>query len=136
LEKTFQVSGLESSLGVKLEELQDGMVRLSLTTNGNHGNVYGIVHGGILASLSDIVMATACVTLKKRIVTLDMNISYIKNAPVGSTLTAVGEVIGNGRTIVRTTGKIIHGEVLLTSAQASYYVTGDGIKQQGESQYG
>ncbi len=128
LEKTFQVSGLESDLGVKLEELQDGMVRLSLATAEKHGNVYGIVHGGILASLCDIVMATACVTLKKRIVTLDMNISYIKNAPIGSTLTAVGEVVHNGRTIVRTSGRIYHGEILLASAQASYYAKGDGIK--------
>jgi acyl-coenzyme A thioesterase PaaI-like protein len=53
LEKTFQASGMESDLGVKLEELREGMVRLSLATAEKHGNVYGIVHGGILASLCD-----------------------------------------------------------------------------------
>lgn len=128
LEKTFQAAGMESDLGVKLEELREGMVRLSLATAEKHGNVYGIVHGGILASLCDIVMATACVTLKKRIVTLDMHISYIKNAPIGSTLTAVGEVVHNGRTIVRTSGRIYHGEALLALAQASYYAKGDGMQ--------
>lgn len=44
-----------------------------------HFNLYGYVHGGTLASIADAVMGISCVTLGKRIVTIDMSISYIKN---------------------------------------------------------
>jgi acyl-CoA thioesterase len=55
-----------------------------------------------------------------------MNISYIKSAPKGSTLTATGEVISRGKTIMRAVGEIFDEQgQLLVRSQASYYVTGD-----------
>lgn len=57
--------------------------------------------------------------------TIDLNISYIKNAPAGSALTVTGQVVSGGKKIMRAEGRIYHGRQLLCRAQASYYVTGD-----------
>lgn len=54
-----------------------------------------------------------------------MGISYIKNAPTGSVLTAVGKVVSDVRTIMPAVGEIYHEEQLLVRSQASYFVTGN-----------
>lgn len=117
---------LENFLGLQIVELAEGKSIISTKTADVHSNMYGTVHGGTLASISDISMGTACITLGKRVVTIDMNISYIKSAPPGNTLTAIGEVISNGKTIMRAVGEIYDEQgQLLVRSQASYFVTGD-----------
>lgn len=128
LEETYQTPILENFLELEVVELEEGKITYRTKIIDKHCNLYGFVHGGTLASISDVAMGVSCATLGKRVVTLDMNISYIKNVPVGSTLTAVGQVISNGKTIMRATGEIFNGEQLLVRSQASYFVTGDFCK--------
>lgn len=118
-------SGFDQFLGMKAVEITEGKVVLSMKIAEKHGNIYGSVHGGILASVADIVMGIPCMTLGKRIVTIDMSVSFIKNAPTGSTITAVGRIISKGNRVIRSVGEIYNGEELLVRAQASYFVTGD-----------
>lgn len=125
IEETYQTQILENFLDLKVVELADGKITYSTEIADKHSNFYGFVHGGTLASISDIAMGMSCITLGKRVVTIDMNISYIKNAPTGSTLIAIGQVISNGKTIMRAVGEIYHGEQLLIRSQASYFVTGE-----------
>lgn len=126
LREIYQTPILESFLGLEIDEIEEGKVKYSIKIIDKHSNIYGFVHGGTLASISDVAMGISCVTFGKRVVTIDMSISYIKNAPTGSTLTAVGEVISNGKTIMRARGQIFDEQnQLLVSSQASYYVTGD-----------
>lgn len=125
LKEIYQAPILENFLNLQIVEVTEGKVTFSTKIIDMHSNFYGFVHGGTLASISDVAMGVSCITLGKRVVTIDMSISYIKNAPTGSTLTAVGEVISNGRTIVRATGEIYHGQQLLVKSQASYFVTGE-----------
>lgn len=125
LKDTYKTPILENFLGLEVTELKEGKVIYTLKIIDKHCNMYGFVHGGTLASISDVAMGVSCITLGKRVVTIDMNISYIRNTPVGSTLTAIGEVISNGRTIMRASGEIYNGEQLLIKSQASYFVTGE-----------
>jgi acyl-CoA thioesterase len=126
LKEIYQTPILENFLGLQIYELEEGKVKYNIKIIDKHSNIYGFVHGGTLASISDVAMGVSCVTLGKRVVTIDMSISYIKNVLTGSTLTAVGEVISNGKTIIRATGQIFdEQQQLLVSSQASYYVTGD-----------
>lgn len=120
---------LENFLDTKLVKLEEGKSEFKIKTIDRHSNIYGTVHGGTLASICDIAMGTACLTYAKRVVTIDMNISYIKGAPSGSALTATGQVISNGKTIMRSIGCIFDEQgQLLVSSQASYYVTGDFVE--------
>lgn len=126
MSETYSTPVLENFLGIKVKELKEGRVTLETKIKDEHSNIYGFVHGGTLSSISDVAMGISCVTLEKRVVTIDMNISFIKNAPIGSTLTAVGKVISNGKTIMRTIGQVFdENQQLLVSSQASYYVIGD-----------
>lgn len=116
---------LENFLGLRITRLAEGRAACAMKAQPRHGNIYGTVHGGTLAAVSDFAMGVACVTTGRRVVTIDMNVSYIKGAPAGSSLTAVGEVVSSGKRIMRAEGKIYSGRQLLARAQASYYVTGE-----------
>lgn len=125
LNETYKTPILENFLGLEVVEVAEGKVKYRMKIIDKHCNIYGFVHGGTLASISDVVMGVSCVTLGKRVVTTDMSISYIKNVSIGSTLTAIGEVISNGKTIMRAVGEIFSEEQqLLVRAHASYFVTG------------
>lgn len=116
---------LGNNLELQVCELTEGKIIYSLKITEKHSNIYGTVHGGTLASISDIAMGVSCMTLDKSVVTIDMVISYIKNAPMGSTLTAVGKVVSNGKTIMQAVGEIFNeGQQLLVRSQASYFVRG------------
>jgi acyl-CoA thioesterase len=122
----YQTPILENFLDLQIIELAEGISILGMRTAEKHSNIYGTVHGGTLASIADVAMGSSCLTLGKRVVTIDMNISYIKSAPEGSALTAIGEVISNGKTIMRAVGEIFDEQnQLLVRSQASYFVTGD-----------
>lgn len=125
LKELYQTPILENFLDLQITKIEEGKVTYCINIIDKHSNFYGFVHGGTLASISDIVMGVSCLTLGKRVVTIDMSTSYIRNAPTGSTLTAIGEVISNGKTIMRAAGEIYHGEQLLVRSQASYFVTSD-----------
>lgn len=125
----YQTPILENFLELEVVELAEGKSIFSTKTAEKHSNIYGTVHGGTLASISDIAMGSSCLTLGKRVVTIDMNVSYIKSAPAGSKLTAIGEVISNGKTIMRAAGEIYDEQnQLLVRSQASYFVTGDFVE--------
>ncbi|AGL01608.1 PaaI family thioesterase [Desulfoscipio gibsoniae] len=127
LEQIYQTPILENFLKLQIIEIEEGKIIYSTKIIDRHCNRYGFIHGGTLASISDVAMGVSCQTLGKRVVTIDMSISYIKNAPTatGTTLTAVGKVISNGKTIMRAIGEIFNKQELLVRSQASYFVIGD-----------
>jgi acyl-CoA thioesterase len=125
LPQVFSMPIMENFLGLQPVEIEEGRAKMTAVIDQKHCNFYGYIHGGTLSSILDVAMGVACITLGKRIVTIDMSVSYMKNAPAGTTITAIGSVIGNGRTIMRAVGEIYHGDQLLARSQASYYVTGD-----------
>jgi len=126
LTEIYQTPILENFLELEISELTSGKAVFWIKIGEKHSNIYGFAHGGILASLADVVMGAACITLGKRIVTIDLNINFIKGAPTESSLTATGLVISNGNTIIRAeTGIRDEDRQLIVTSQASYFVTGD-----------
>lgn len=115
-----------SLLGIRIAALQDGSAVMTIpAVTDQHTNPYGYVHGGALASLADTVMGTACVTTGKRVWTLEMNINFIKNIPVGGSLTAHGKVIHNGKTTMVAEADIFdQDDRLLIKARGTFYVIG------------
>jgi uncharacterized protein (TIGR00369 family) len=126
LKEVYKTPILENFLDLKVIDIEEGKVSYRTKINNMHCNIYGFVHGGTLASISDAAMGVSCITLGKHVVTTDMGISYIKNVHEGSTITAVAKVISNGRSIMRAEGEIFDEQKqLLVSSHASYFVTGD-----------
>lgn len=125
LEGLYQTPILENFLGLELVGLSEGNAELTAKIKDMHSNIYGFTHGGTLASFADVAMGISCVTYAKRIITIDMSVSYIKNVTAGSIITVKGSVISNGNTIMRAVGEIYSDEQLLARSQASYFVIGN-----------
>lgn len=81
-------------LGVRREFSEGGRARLVLEPREEFGNVIGAVHGGVVATLLDVAMASAAVSRRDfevTAVTLNMDSSFV--APGRGPLTADGEVL-------------------------------------------
>lgn len=113
-------------LGTQIEEVRPGYGRTSLTIQEHHTNLAGLMHGGVLMSLADTAVGVACVAYGKKVVTLNMNTSFIKNIGIGEKAIAVAETISKGNRIIladclvtNTTGE------LLAKLQCTFYIIGD-----------
>ena len=107
-------------LGVRREFSHAGRARLVVDARRELTNPIQAMHGGVVATLVDVVMASAAVShvdFRRTAVTLNLNTSYLN--PGHGTLTADGEVIHadedvvqchalvsdeRGRTVARATG--------------------------------
>lgn len=113
-------------LEIRLSELALGKVTMFMPVKPDkHTNLFGVAHGGAVASLADVVMGIACATHGNRIVTIELNINYIKNGQSKSDLYATGSVIHAGRQTMVAEGEIYDNQrVLLAKARGTFFVTG------------
>jgi len=100
--KASLIQALNSSpyyrlLGMEVLELGEGRSRLRIRVRKDHHNLYGILHGGVIASLLDSTCTIALASLLEvgeTAVTVDQRINYISNI-------SQGELYGEGRAIHR-----------------------------------
>ena len=81
-------------LGVRREYSEGGRARLVVDARPEFENVIGAMHGGIVATLLDVAMASAAVSkvdFEMTAVTLSMNSTFVR--PGHGRLTADGEVL-------------------------------------------
>ena len=111
-------------LRIELKKAQVGRVEMLMPIDSDfHTNVYKIAHGGALMSLADTAMGATCLTLNKKVVTLDFNINCIKGAPSNYSVLAIGQVIHNGASTIVVEADIIgeNGE-LYAKARGTFFV--------------
>ncbi len=97
------------NMGVQFVDASNGHGRVKLELEPRHLNSWGVVHGGVIMSLLDVVMSLAGRTLAPEAragVTVGMNTSFIQ--PGGSTgcLMAIGTAYHRTRTMVFCTGEV------------------------------
>ena len=81
-------------LGMQRDYSEGGKAQISLDPHADLGNVIGAVHGGVVVTLLDVVMASAAVSqvnFQKTVVTLNLGTSILE--PGRGALTAQGEVV-------------------------------------------
>jgi len=81
-------------LEARREFAEAGRARVAIDARPELGNVIGAVHGGVLVTLLDVVMASAAVSLfdfARTAVTLDLHTSFLE--PGRGRLNADGEVL-------------------------------------------
>ena len=94
----WQEDQASQSLGMKLENVDEGFAELSLIVAENHVNGHKICHGGITFTLADSAFAFACNSRNQLTVAQHNVISYIRPAYLGDRLIAKAtEVALNGR---------------------------------------
>ncbi len=84
----------------------------------------GIVHGGIVATLLDEVMAKAVRFAGHQAVTVDINVQYKKPTPVDVPLQLSGRVTEIQRRIVSTEGELrTQDGTMLACAKARFFIS-------------
>jgi uncharacterized protein (TIGR00369 family) len=106
--------------------LEDGLADVRWLPQPEHLNRFGAIHGGALAGLIDSVASIASLTKLKRIVTIEMNVSYIKAATISNKILAKGLVIQAGKSLIRTTVELFNEDnQLITRGNLTFFILGD-----------
>lgn len=126
LRKIYNQNAFVNLLEMQLTHMEPGKAELTMPIDpAKHTNLYNVAHGGALASLADTAMGVACATLQRRVVTLELNMNFIKAPEPGTTIRAFGQVVHNGRqTLVVECALLGVNDVLLGKARGTFYVVG------------
>ena len=108
--------------------LDDGLAEVRWFPQPEHLNRFGAIHGGALAGLIDTVASIASLTKLKRIVTIELSVSYIKAATISNTILAKGVVIQAGKSLIRTTVELFNEDnQLITRGNLTFFILGELI---------
>ncbi|MBC8082254.1 MAG: PaaI family thioesterase [Hymenobacter sp.] len=108
-------------IGADLTRIESGRVEAELTLRQQHKQQMGFVHGGLTATLADLVAGFAAVTLVPEgtgVVTVELKTSYL-HPGVGQKLRAVGWVLKAGRRLHFCEAEVWCDELLIAKATAT-----------------
>jgi uncharacterized protein (TIGR00369 family) len=91
---------LHEHLGIWPREVGAGRSRVELPIASHHLRSRGIAHGGVFAALLDAAQGMAAASVAPDghdVVTIQLNVNFIRQAGAGETLVALGEVVHHGR---------------------------------------
>ena len=111
-------------IGADLTVISPGRVEAELALGQQHLQQRGFAHGGLTATLADLVAGFAAVTLIPDdwgLVTSDLKISYL-HPGVGRRMRAVGWVLKPGRRLHFCEAEVWCDEVLIAKASATMAV--------------
>ena len=101
VKERIRTSNTAKQLGFVIDKAERGKVTLRMPVKALHKQVYGVVHGGVLAALADTAggLATymAC-PRGTRVATVEMKINFLEAVEAG-TVFAEAEVVRRGRHI-------------------------------------
>jgi len=112
-------------LKVKPVTVEKGSAVFEVTVDETHLRTMGIAHGGLLATVLDSCLGCACWTLappESHVVTVQLNINYIRPAWLGETLTAHAEVRHAGQMTAVSRGEVRTAEGALVAAASGTFM--------------
>jgi uncharacterized protein (TIGR00369 family) len=127
----------EVGLHLKLN-LEDGRCSTELEMPQRFEGWEGVIHGGILCTILDEIMAWSLVSQDNWGVTARMSITFRKPVTVGQAIRAEGWITEDRRRIQVTAGRIVDaitGEELAL-AEATYVAASDAKKRELKKNYG
>lgn len=120
-------------LGLAVEAVEYGKVTLSMQVENRLCNFYKIAHGGALLSMADTAMGATCLSVNKKVVTQALSNNFIKAAPEGTKLYAVGRVLHGGRRTMVCETEVKDAEgTLYCKATGNFFVIGDCVEEDHE----
>lgn len=125
-ENDIKDNNFDHFISPKILELEDGRAVIEWSPRPEHLNRFKSVHGGAFAGLVDSVGALATLSKLKRVVTIEMNVSYIKAGRIDSKIKAIGQVVHAGRSLIRTQVEVFDQDnVLLVKGNLTFFVLGE-----------
>ena len=111
-------------VGANLTAITPGRVEAELALKQQHQQQRGFAHGGLVATMADLVAGFAAVTLlpdNYGLVTADLRVSYL-HPGVGQKLKAIGWVLKAGRRLHFCEAEVWCDELLIAKASATMAV--------------
>jgi uncharacterized domain 1 len=99
---TLSLSNFSQSIGITIERVTEDSARLRLTPKEEVANAFGIIHGGVIATLADTCMGMILCAANVPTVTLELAINYLGVTKPGDKLIAEGKVVHFGGTVITT----------------------------------
>ncbi len=116
-----KIKGFASLIGPLLRPVErDARSRFGLQTNEMHGNPIGLIHGGVMTTLLDQVIAIAAWNAADRLptVTVQMDTRFLGSARAGDFLEARAEVRHQTRSLIFVDGEVLRGDTPVATATA------------------
>lgn len=111
-------------LGIRPIAFDQGRGRMELTVEPRHLRSLEIVHGGVVATLLDSVMGMAAGSLAppdSYVVTVQLNVHFLRPAREGESLVATAQVIHSGRQTAVARGEVhASAGALIASGSATF----------------
>ncbi|GEM_PF-620991 len=126
LERVNSVSLLKT-LAISLKEIGESHAVMEVTVTDIHANYLGGAHGGLIATLADTVSFFPRHLLPSGLIctTTNLNVTYVRPAPLGETLTARSELLHLGRRTASVACRIVNGEgKLVAHSSATLMILG------------
>lgn len=122
-----QLHPFHEHLGLHVELAAGGRSRSRLAVDAHHLREGGIVHGGVLATLLDVAIGVAARSLAPNgpdLVTIQLNVHFVRATRAGEVLVASGEVLHPGRRTVVARGEIRTeaGDLVATGTGTLFYL--------------
>jgi uncharacterized protein (TIGR00369 family) len=105
--------------------VEKGTASFEVTVEELHLRTMGIAHGGLVATLLDSVLGCACWTLapaEHHLVTVQLNINYIRPAWLGEKLIATSEVRHAGQMTAVSRGEVRTAEGALVAVASGTFM--------------
>lgn len=114
-------------LNAELLESKDGLNRFRFNPDERMENPFGVILGGILAAMADMVLGNVAWSIAKgkRVVTLNMTTNFLAPARANESLLGLGQVVRSGKKTAYSECKIIResdGELLLRASATNIFI--------------
>jgi uncharacterized protein (TIGR00369 family) len=113
----FIHQAFDEFLGLEYERTDETRIKVVLPVKPLYINSVGVIHGGIISSLADAAICNALGADENNIqkaVTVDLKVSFL-NPAKGNSLTALAEVVKEGRSLTHADCLIYDEEDMLVA---------------------
>ena len=118
IEASFERQGFLHVLGAHIARLEPGRCVIELPFGKAVSQQHGFFHGGVVGALADVAGGYAAMTMVdpgRDVLSLEYKINFLRPA-TGAMLTAHGEVLRAGRTVIVTRVDVLDVEGRLCAA--------------------
>ncbi len=123
------ICGEDNPVGLKLDFFFDRARKMALvefTPGREHEGYRDLLHGGIISSLLDEVMAKALLAEEIPVVTSRLTVEFKKPALIGDRLRLEGWVTGRKGRAYFTTGKMLGSDGQVVAEASGVYIRAEG----------
>jgi uncharacterized protein (TIGR00369 family) len=112
----------EKGMHLDFEMSSEGTARVDYIIPAYFQGYRHVIHGGIVATLLDEVMAKACLAAGLNAFTAEITVKFLKPVPAESPLRLEGHVKEKRHRLINTEGSLSVGKEICATAEAKFFV--------------